>query len=857
MLGERAENGQTAAPVLSVVRELLAKNIAARNPDLETRLFPAVVNQILFALVAARLLESAGCIRGHSIDDLLRDQGLLKGLSVFFDMTGKRDNRRLVRSPVASEDDGPLFRFPHPDIDKNIQETVITLTAGPGFINEWKNYRSGTGMATFSSFLMQQVRLSSENRMVLEDTAGSGNHFAVSALPGTYVRGIYANVLDKALSGKSPVSGGARRILDPCCGTGESLCVVLASLFKWHLTWYGEHLVPLLREGKDPLSRSIQQIIPKPVEGIATPGFRPLPLYNTGNGEFALSWGEKARILSESVFGMDNDPQAVMITRLQVLSLFLEDLQYPDLVSFRPDMIIRVLFRNIRPGDVRMRGLDYKTSRDRQSPWQAGDSELSTINDIFPCIGPECEFDLVIGSRTEAGADSGNDACHYRAGSRRAGNHIDDPEPFFIGFGISVLRPGGIYCGIGAGRWLRASYASQFRAWLAAYQLNEIITFRVMRSNRRNDAVPVVTCITNAPAVSPFTVAIAGDLPGQEIRDGKPLLRREVDQRTLSGKPWQLFPVSPLKLRNLIRDHGSPLSQALLGELFRSDTKYPSQMVINRETASRLLKKDPIVRSFLLPFIREEDILPYNSVRTGQYIVVIPEGTAKKLAGKEDDPASWFSLHHATFFNLLNEISRPGDGLYREKTGCWWEWKGAQVPKFLRGPVLLFSRGSSDFRPGWAWAPDGAYPGPGVVALPARDPALVGILNSTVFWFYMLSSGEPSGINRYWEEGLSEFPLYIPDPECGEEWDCYASLTRLVKRRLALVPEPGNPVSGREQGRINQEAANCERAIDQCVYKLYRMSDDDALVAEYFVSEYRQTLHDTGIHARRNRKIPV
>jgi hypothetical protein len=864
MLGEDKKPGHAPEPVLSVVREMLARNIAARNPDIEPGQFSPVVIRVLFALTAARIFESRGCSRGPALNDILREQGLLNGLSSFFSVPGSRQGPDLSGSPAVPGEPEPLFMFPDFVIDEKIVEKVVTLTSGPGFVNEQDSYRSETGMDFWEAFLGKQVRLSSSNRMVIEETAWTLNRSGPGPLPGTCLHGIYDKVLDGMLSGKSPVSGDAIRILDPCCGNGRSLCATFSRLVGWHKAWYGAHLVPQIGKGKDPSSRSVQQVIPKPFPGTGSPGFSPLPVCEAGNGDLSLTWREKARILAGSVFGLDGDPQAVMVTRLVLLSVFLDDLNYPCTESFRPDLIIRILCGNVRYRDGSLTGTNPVPPSDTEPTWQPWEGNGSRPGILFPGIAPEGGFDLVICPVCRPPGRTGDNTRNTPAGSRRAGNRSPDPEPACIRSGMSMLKKGGMYCGTGTGRWLRAPGASRFREWLAAFQVHEIVTFRLPPDSERGEVPPVVVSIINAPAARPFTVAIAGEVCGSGEGGYGRLFSREVGQGTLSHKPWLFFEVSPERLRNLVKGRGSPLSQVLLGEYFRSGAKAPSGLVIGKEAADRALKKDPVMRSFLLPLVCSRDISPYSPVQAARYLVVMPEGTTARLSGKHGDPASWFSSHHTTFFTMFNEAPRAGDEPALRKEGCFWEWKGPDPPRFLHGPVLLFSRGTGTSLPGWTLAPGGAYPGPGVIALPARDLSLLGILNSTVFWSYMLSSGPGNGttgkrdkqIPEFPEKGIPEFPLYIPDPESREEMAIQSDINRLVKLRLALGHEPWSATPGTGQGLTRDGAPGPEREIDRCVCRLYGISEKDCGEAGYLVSLYRRRFTDTGIGQIENPDSP-
>ena len=228
----------------------------------------------------------------------------------------------------------------------------------------------------------------------------------------------------------------------------------------------------------------------------------------------------------------------------------------------------------------------------------------------------------------------------------------------------------------------------------------------------------------------------------------------------------------------------------------------------------------------------------------------MPKGTTRNLAGNHGDPVYWFSAHHTTFFNLLTEVSGTENEPASRKRGCWWEWTGRYPPQFLHGPVLLFGCGAGESRPGWTIAPRGAYPGPGVVALPARDLSLLGILNSLVFWLYLFSSGTGQGTGGMRDQAISEFPLYLPDPECSADTDLNAAIALLVKRRLSLGSGLLNALPGSDYDQLRREVAVCEDEIDRCVSMVYGMSATDRAEAGYIVSGYMQRLAGSRIRRR-------
>src|SRR4029077_13988126 len=82
----------------------------------------------------------------------------------------------------------------------------------------------------------------------------------------------------------------------PACGSGSFLLGAYQYLLDWHRDWY-------VADGSD-----------KP----------PKELARAPNGDWRLTTPEKKRILLNSIYGVDIDPQAVEVTKLSLLLKVLE-----------------------------------------------------------------------------------------------------------------------------------------------------------------------------------------------------------------------------------------------------------------------------------------------------------------------------------------------------------------------------------------------------------------------------------------------------------------------------------------------------------------------------------------------------
>ena len=287
MLALNGDKDENPSPVTSRIREVLARNITARNHGLSPHGFAEAVTTLLSSLIAANLLEEAGVFRYGSVEEETRLRGLAGGLSSLFeDNTPGKDGGV---PPGLNGTDARAWPYVSAcrtlSVDPLVTSRVVSLTKQKKFYDEWADAWSDSHERSLIAFLQYSAYLSHDGRMAIREQypchAGPG----AILLPAGLLQETARDLLLPRLAGKTPKNAGIR-LLDPACRTGRILLAMYQVLAGWHLSWYTKHLVPLLAEGRDPASRKVQGLLPV----VATTGNRagyqrfgtlPLPVYQT------------------------------------------------------------------------------------------------------------------------------------------------------------------------------------------------------------------------------------------------------------------------------------------------------------------------------------------------------------------------------------------------------------------------------------------------------------------------------------------------------------------------------------------------------------------------------------------------
>jgi len=283
-------------------REILARNIALRNKKLSTRELNWVVQKTIDRIIFLRITED------REIEEEFQLQKIAEGKNVY---------QRLRRIFLSADDkyNSGLFHFrKEPDREGTHDELSLNLSIDDNVLKDiTKNlYYPDSPYAfavmpadilgqVYEQFLGKVIRLTPSHQAKVEYKPEVKKAGGVYYTPTYIVDYIVKNTLGKILKDKNPDEVSKIKILDPACGSGSFLIVAYQLLLDWHLEWYSNNNPEKLAKGKNPR------------------------IYLSGSGDWMLATVEKKRILLNNIHGVDIDPQAVEVTKLSLLLKVLEN----------------------------------------------------------------------------------------------------------------------------------------------------------------------------------------------------------------------------------------------------------------------------------------------------------------------------------------------------------------------------------------------------------------------------------------------------------------------------------------------------------------------------------------------------
>ncbi len=312
-------------------RDLLARNIALRNDNLSQRDLNFAVQQTIDRIIFLRICEDRGIEPYGKLMALQNGVNVYARLREMFHDADDRYNSGLFhfkreKGRAVAPDELTL----NLEIDDKPLKEIFKNLYYPDSPYEFSVLGADILGSVYEQFLGKVIRLTSGNRAVVEDKPEVKKAGGVFYTPAYIVKYIIEHTVGKLLAGKSAAQAEGIRILDPACGSGSFLIGAYQYLLDWYLAHYVEEGTAKNSQGK-------------------AARIRP-----SAHGAWRLTTAEKKRILLEHIYGVDIDAQAVEVTKLSLLLKMLEGESDESLISqgkLFHERVLPDLERNIQCGN--------------------------------------------------------------------------------------------------------------------------------------------------------------------------------------------------------------------------------------------------------------------------------------------------------------------------------------------------------------------------------------------------------------------------------------------------------------------------------------------------------------------------
>jgi len=795
-------------------RELLARNIALRNPNLSQRELNFAVQQTIDRIVFLRICEDRGIEAYGGLMALRNGENVYKRLFHLFNRADAKYNSGLFHFSKEKGRENCDNLTPSLQIDDKPLKDIFNNLYYPESPYEFSVLSADILGQVYEKFLGKVIRLTAGHQAKIEEKPEVRKAGGVYYTPDYIVGYIVKNTVGKLVEGKKPgPRGGVRhlKILDPACGSGSFLIGAYQFLLDWHRDEY-------INDGPENWSKG------------KTPR-----IYQSRKGEWRLTTDERKRILLNNIYGVDIDHQAVEVTKLSLLLKVLEGEDEQSIgkqMSLFQERVLPDLSNNIKCGNSLI-GPDFY---DHQQMSLFDEEEIYRLNAFdwnaeFAEIMKDGGFDAVIGNPPYVRQESLTDFKPYFEKRFSVYNGVADLYVYFIEKGVSLLRQGGFFSYIVANKWFRANYGKPLRQWMKQQHILEIIDFGDLPVFKQATTYPCIIIIQKKAPGPTFRASIIKTLDFSDLQAHVSQYRHDVRQDTLDESGWSLANQNTQDVFGKLRKIGVPLGEYVNGEIYYGiKTGLNDAFVIDNTTREKLIADDPKSTEVIKPFLAGRDIKRYQQVASEKYVIFARRGIdIEKYAAIRN--------YLARFKERL--MPRPkdwkGEQWQGRKPGAyqWYEIQDTvdyyaefEKPKIIV-PAIVKSAS-------YAFDVDGFYSNDKTTIIPTTDYYLLGLIGSKVLDYYMhsISSTKQGGYFEYKPMYISKLPIRTINFDDPVDVVRHDQIVSLVDQMLELNKRLAESKVPQTTEMLRRQIESTDRQIDQLVYRLYDLTEEEIKIVE-------------------------
>ncbi len=796
-------------------RLVLARNLALRNRDLSQRDLNFAVQKTIDRLIFLRICEDRGMETYGRLQVLPNGPNIYRRLCELFREADDRYNSGLFH--FAAE----RGRRELPDewtlgltVDDAVLKEIIRKLYYPDSPYEFSVIGADILGQVYEQFLGKVIRLTAGHQAKVEEKPEVRKAGGVYYTPTYIVEYIVRNTVGKLLEGKTahevaartrtwkPAKGGRPlSVLDPACGSGSFLIGAFQYLLDWYRDWF---------VADDPKRHKDR-------------------VYQTKKGQWRLSTAERKRILLDHIYGVDIDSQAVEVTKLSLLLKVLEGetketLQRQLFAKERalPDLADNIKCGNslIGPDFYRGKQLDLLDEEERLRinvfDWQTE----------FRPIMQSGGFDAVIGNPPYVRMEAFKSIKVYLSEHYESHEERSDLYSYFIERAIDLLNPAGLFGMIVSNKFIRAKYGRPLRrvlsnrvkitcltdfAGASVFVGATVRTIVVLATPTRNPSIQ--TNYVPVPDLETLKAISTGRISVNQHAESS---RFCLGEHALSGDQWRLIPASHSDLLSRLQGCGKSLSEHYgTRALFGLKTGLNDAFIVDEEIKKELVRTDPRSRHILKPILFGRDVRRYLIKPAGRFVIYCHPS---------------INVHS---YSAIKEYLTPFRQALDKRAGPQ-EWFELQQPAvallpLMKMPKIVYPIIAKECR--FVIDEEGFLVNDKMFVLPVADWTLVGVLNSRVanFYFGCVCAALEGARDRYLEfraQYVDPFPI----PSTIQ--DVPPRLGFLVQQMHRLQKLSTRTKLAHEVTALQRQIRATDHEIDQLVYELYGLTDDEIRIVE-------------------------
>ena len=429
------------------------------------------------------------------------------------------------------------------------------------------------------------------------------------------------------------------------------------------------------------------------------------------------------------------------------------------------------------------------------------------LNDEGDFVG----FDVVIGNPPYIRQEEFSEIKPYLNSRYQIYHPLADMLTYFVELSHQIMRNKGVFQFIISSKFTRAGYGSLMRKFLSENtQITHFIDFggKPIFDEATVDAA-IIGYIKDNPSEEGFFLYKEVEKVDDVLSDFERYVKTNAvlyPTNSLSGEVWSFDNPKMLSIISKIEENGIPLSEWDITINFGIKTGYNKAFIIDEEKKNKLFAEDPLSVEIIKPLLRGRDIQKYTADNIVNWLIGSHNGVKPNIEAIDINqyPAikNWLDSH----WSKINARYDKGDTPYNLRNCAYWQ--------DFDKPKLVWKRIGSILR--FCYDETGSYCLDSTcIATGSKVKFLTAVLNSKLCNMELFRLSPKTGTGDLIISVQALNPLRVPIPNEEQETEICDILDKIIELK-----------------KSNSDTTSLESEIDQLVYELYGLTEEEIAIVE-------------------------